>query len=71
MSMISCLVDDYSGEFVVRVPSSLPRDLAQAATQEGVSPEARPRTGLTLGFLKAWPTHHRRIWVAGSASAPR
>ena len=30
-------LDDYSGKFVVRVPSSLHRDLVEAAEREGVS----------------------------------
>lgn len=48
-------VDDYSGRFVVRVPKSLHRDLAEAATRDGVSLNAYINTELARAVGRSGP----------------
>ena len=61
----------YSGKFLVRVPRSLHRRLAEAAEQEGVSLNQYVNVLLAQGVADAPaggpPAHSRASYVAGSA----
>lgn len=48
-------MDDYSGKFIVRVPRSLHRELAEGAEREGVSQNAFLNVVLTRGLLQRSP----------------